>query len=276
MRVALCNEVVRDLSIEQQFELAAALGYDGLEVAPFTLDPEQPHRLGAETIARVRRAARDADIAVSGLHWLLVAPPGLSITSGDKWIQAKTREVMRELIVLCAELSGGYLVHGSPAQRMLEPGDEAEGRKRALDFLAEAARFAEKAGVAYVLEPLSPNQTNYVTTVAEGTDIVRQVASPAFRTMVDCSAAGASESVAVADLLRQHLPDGLVTHVHFNDPNRRGPGQGDLDFAPIVRILHDLSYTGWIGVEPFEYVPDGPGAAARAIGYIAGLRAAVR
>ncbi len=43
-----------------------------------------------------------------------------------------------------------------------------------------------------------------------------------------------------------------------------------------MQALTDLSYDGWIGVEPFDYVPDGPAAAARAIGYIAGLRAAAR
>ncbi len=174
MRVSLCNEVVRDLPIAQQAAFAAALGYDGLEIAPFTLDAEKPHAPGAETIAQVRRAAGDAGIVVSGLHWLLVAPAGLSITSADRAVQDKTREVMRGLVDLCAELGGAYLVHGSPAQRQLAPGDEAEGRKRGLDFFADAARRAEPAGVTYILEPLSPDQTNYVTTVAEASDIVRR------------------------------------------------------------------------------------------------------
>ena len=133
---------------------------------------------------------------------------------------------MRGLVRLCADLGGGYLVHGSPAQRQLSPGAEADGRARALDFLAEAARAAEAAGVTYILEPLSPDQTNFVTTVAEAAAIVAEVGSPALRTMVDCSAAGTNETEAVADLLARHVPDGSVVHVHFNDPNRRGPGQG--------------------------------------------------
>jgi hypothetical protein len=30
-------------------------------------------------------------------------------------------------------------------------------------------------------------------------------------------------------------------------------------------------YDGIVAVEPFDYVPDGPGSAARAIGYLRGL-----
>jgi sugar phosphate isomerase/epimerase len=276
MRVALCNEVLRDLVIGDQARLAAALGYDGLEIAPFTLDSDHPHRLGAETVNAVRRAVADAGIVVSGLHWLLLAPSGLSITGGAPQVNEKTREVMRGLVRLCADLGGTYLVHGSPGQRRLEPGTEADGRARAHDFFREAARAAETAGVTYILEPLSPDQTNFVTTVAEAAEIVAEIGSPAFRTMVDCSSAGSTETDSIPRLLDRYLPDGAVTHVHFNDPNRRGPGQGELDFAPIVSALKRLSYDGWIGVEPFDYVPDGPGAAARAIGYIAGLRAGLQ
>jgi len=59
--------------------------------------------------------------------------------------------------------------------------------------------------------------------------------------------------------------------VHFNDPNRRGPGEGELAFAPILRELKVGAYAGVAGIEPFIYEPDGPACAARAIGYIRGL-----
>ena len=67
------------------------------------------------------------------------------------------------------------------------------------------------------------------------------------------------------------MPSGLVAHVQFNDRNRRGPGQGDDRFAPIVKALREAGYHGWIAMEPFVYEPDGPTCAARMIGYVAGL-----
>ena len=274
MRIALCNEVIRTLDLADQARFAAALGYDGLELAPFTLDAERPHRISADAIATARRKIEDAGIVVSGLHWLMVAPPGLSITSADPQQRDAALDVMSRLVDLCAALGGSYLIHGSPGQRRLEPGREESGRQNARAFFEAAAQRAAEAGVTYCIEALSPDQTNYVTTLAEAAAIVADIGSPALASMLDCSAAGTNEVDDIPTLLRRYLGDGIIHHVHFNDPNRRGPGQGELDFAPIMRTLVDLDYAGWIGVEPFDYVPDGPSAAARAIGYVAGLRAA--
>ena len=59
-----------------------ALGYDGLEIAPFTLG-DDPTRLTPAQRANCASAAADAGIAITGLHYLLRAPAGLSITSAD-------------------------------------------------------------------------------------------------------------------------------------------------------------------------------------------------
>ncbi len=105
MRIALCNEVIGELGVTAQCEFAAALGYDGLEVAPFTLGGERK---------RLREVAGNAGIEIVGLHWLLVTPPGLSITSPDDTVRARTVDIMRRLVDLCADLGGRIMVHGSP------------------------------------------------------------------------------------------------------------------------------------------------------------------
>ncbi|HWV89179.1 MAG TPA: sugar phosphate isomerase/epimerase, partial [Burkholderiales bacterium] len=89
MRISLCNEVIAPMPFPAQCEYAAKLGYDGLEIAPYTLS-EEPHRMGVARIAAARAAAEDAGIAVTGLHWLLVKPAGLSISSKDPKIRERT------------------------------------------------------------------------------------------------------------------------------------------------------------------------------------------
>ena len=64
-RIALCNEVLREIEFSQQCALAAQLGYNGLEVTPFTLS-DTPHDLPAARIAELRRMVEDAGIIVSG------------------------------------------------------------------------------------------------------------------------------------------------------------------------------------------------------------------
>ena len=73
MRISLCNEVVFALDFPAQCALARGLGYDGLEIAPFTLSDE-PHRLPYERRMELRRIAEDAGLAITGLHWLLLVP----------------------------------------------------------------------------------------------------------------------------------------------------------------------------------------------------------
>ena len=270
MRISLCNKVIAELPFEWQSELAAALGYDGLEIAPMTL-AEDPTRLSAARIAALRNAANAAGIAITGLHYLLRAPAGLSITSADPSVRKRSIEVMRALCGLCAELGGRMMVHGSPDQRLLDAGDEADGGKRGIACFATVADAASAAGVTYCVEPLARNQTGFVNTVAEAAAIVEAIGSPALRTMVDCSAARQSEAEPIDALVARWLPTGLIAHMHFNDPNRRGPGEGDLAFGPILKALRAGGYTGNAAIEPFVYLPDGPACAARGIGYIRGV-----
>jgi sugar phosphate isomerase/epimerase len=271
MRIALCNEVLQPWDFARQCDYAARLGYDGLELAPFTLD-EAPHLLSAERRRALRRAAADAGVAVTGLHWLLVTPKGLSITTADAAVRRRTVEVMTALVGLCADLGGAVLVHGSPAQRRIEAGeDPATARERAIDALAAAARAAERAGVVYCLEPLSADQTNFVNTVAEASAIVDAIGSKAFRTMLDTSSAALAEREPLPVVLERGLVSGHIAHVQFNDRNRRGPGEGDDRFAPILEVLLKRAYGGTVAIEPFKYEPDGPACAARAIGYTRGL-----
>ena len=296
MRIALCNEVLAPMEFARQCAYAAELGYQGLELAPFTLADESTgiraaspglarppegvqESLGAgrgflvsaRQRAAVRRSAADAGIAISGLHWLLRQPAGLSITSEDASVRRATLDVMHRQIELCAELGGAVLVHGSPAQRRLPEGDATAACARAIDAFASVARHAQDCGVTYCIEPLAPPHANFIHTLAEAAAIVRQIGQPALRTMLDCCAAAQAETETIPTLIDQWLPTGLLAHVQVNDSNLRGPGQGDLQFGPILQALTRQGYQGWIAVEPFDYQPDGPGCAAYAIGYLRAL-----
>lgn len=272
-RLALCNEVLAPMPFDAQCAYARALGYSALEVAPFTL-AEDPLAIDDAQAARLRAVAADHGLVICGLHWLLVAPKGLSITTRDEARRARTVQAMRRLVDLCAALGGQYLVHGSPAQRAPEPGQSPDdARARAIDCWRQAGEAAGESGVTYCIEPLSREQTPLVNTVAEAAAIVDAIGLPGLRTMLDTSSAGRTEDEPLPALIDRWWPRGVMAHVQLNDRNRRAPGQGDDDFAPIVAALERQRYAGWIAVEPFDYRPDGPGCAAFAAGYLKGLMA---
>jgi D-psicose/D-tagatose/L-ribulose 3-epimerase len=275
MRIALCNEVLGGMPLERQCEYAAALGYDGLEIAPFTLS-DWPERISTAEATRIRRVVEASGLVVTGLHWLLIKPEGLSLTDPDAALRGRTIDVMIRLTALCAELGGAILVHGSPAQRQIAPGDgHADALARVRDGLAQVAVAACKANVIYCIEPLSRRQTALINTVAEAAELVRSIGQSHLRTMIDCSAAGLTEADTIAELIDRWHPTGLIAHIQVNDPNRRGPGQGEMKFAPILAALARNHYAGTVAVEPFDYFPDGPSAAALAAGYLRGLREAL-
>jgi sugar phosphate isomerase/epimerase len=228
--------------------------------------------MGAAQLAAARSAAEAAGIAITGLHWLLVKPAGLSISTRDDATRRRTLDVMRAFVDQCAELGGRYLVHGSPHQRRVDPGDtRAAALARAQACFAAAGEHAAKAGVVYCIEPLSAEQTPLINTLEEAFQLVNAIGSPSVRSMLDCSAAARSEKEPLAALVERWLPKGVIAHVQVNDRNRRGPGQGEQKFAPLFAALMRHRYAGDVAVEPFDYVPDGPGAAARAIGYLRGI-----
>ncbi|MDH3235193.1 MAG: sugar phosphate isomerase/epimerase [Alphaproteobacteria bacterium] len=272
MRIALCNEVIGEMAFDAQCRFAAELGYDGLEVAPFTLG-EEPHRLPASTISAARTAAADAGIAITGLHWLLVEPKGLSITSDDGAVFETTLDVGLRLVELCAELGGSVLVHGSPKQRMLPTGDDGKtkARARAASYFEAVGRAAEAAGVIYCVEPLGAAETNFINTVADAASLIDGIGVAGLKTMVDTKAALQDEAQGVPELLDAWLPTGAVAHIQLNDADGSAPGQGNTGFGPIIAALARNAYAGVVAIEPFVYKPSGAAVAARAIGYLRGL-----
>jgi sugar phosphate isomerase/epimerase len=63
----------------------------------------------------------------------------------------------------------------------------------------------------------------------------------------------------VAKYIRHfHLEDIAATRVHHH----LVPGEGAIDFAPVLRAIRALDYNGWVTIELYPYVDD-PDQAAR-------------
>ncbi|WP_424933290.1 sugar phosphate isomerase/epimerase family protein [Amaricoccus macauensis] len=268
----LCNELLaaEGLGLTEQAHIARKLGYAGLEIAPGTLGPE-PHLLGAEDARRIRETVAAEGIGITGLHWLLVPYPEASIT--EPAARGETQDILIGLVDLCAQLGGRVCVHGSPKQRQRADGmSDAMLMDYLAEFFAPIASHAEAQGVTYCIEPLSTAETDVITTVLQGAELVRAVGSPAFRTMIDISAAGQVEP-PVADLIRDWVPSGLLGHIHANDSNRGAPGMGDDPFHQIVAAIRETGWAHPVGIEPFRTLIDAKVTSATAI---ATLRACER
>ncbi len=271
MKISLCNEVLHPLPFEAQCKLAKSLGYNGLEIAPFTLS-DNPDHLTIREAEHFRKIAQEEGLVITGLHWLLLKPSGLSITTADKKIGEDTKRFASKLCELCFAFGANYLVHGSPQQRLIADGQSSQDAlDRAIDFFGYAANSAREFHVTYCIEPLSLDQTPIINTLSQAIEIVEKICSSHLKTMLDTSSAGLTEKLSIPELIHQFMPTNHIAHVQLNDPNRRGPGQGAMQFGPILKALVANNYQGVIAIEPFDYDPDGPTCAAHSIGYLNGL-----
>lgn len=265
MRFAICNETFQDRSLEQGFAFAAQCGYEGVEIAPFTISA-YAHDISSARRTEIRRAAERAGLEVVGLHWLLAKTEGFHLTSPDQSIRAKTKEYLGSLVELCAELGGRVMVLGSPQQRNVLPGvSPRQAADYAVEVLSSLGPRLEARGVTLALEPLAPVETNFLTTAAEAMELIERVAHPRVRLHLDCKAM-AAEADPIPELIRRHHT--AMAHFHANDPNRQGPGFGELDFVPIFAALSEVGYRGWVSVEVFDYTPGVEALARNSIDYM--------
>ena len=271
-RYAICNETFGDWPLEKACDLAAACGYGGIEIAPFTLAA-----LAGEISARQRgeivRTIARAGLECVGLHWLLAKTEGFHVTHPDPTVRLATVDYLGELARLCHELGGRVLVFGSPRQRSLVPGVT---REAALDHLHEVfSRLVpalEATDTVLAVEPLAPTETDVLTTAAETCRLLERIGSPHVRLHLDVKAMSA-EAEPIPDLI--HASAGWLEHFHANDVNLQGPGFGAVEFAPILQALADIRYAGWVSVEVFDYAPGAERLARESIAYMQGIEAAL-
>jgi sugar phosphate isomerase/epimerase len=264
-RFAICNELFEGWEFDRVCRYVKSVGYDGLELAPFTLAPTITD-LSAERRVELRRQAREAGVEIIGLHWLLAGTQGLHLTSPDAAVRTRTAEYLGALARAARDLGGTLMVFGSPKQRSLQPGvtrDEAFGY--AVEVFRAAMPEVSDNGIRICMEPLAPVETDFINTCADGAQLVRAVGHPDFVLHLDVKAMS-SEGTSVPALIERFAP--ATGHFHANDPNMKGPGFGDVDFVPIFESLRKANYEGWVSVEVFDYTPDPETIASKSIEYM--------
>ena len=270
VKVSICNELFRGWPIARVFEYAAQLGYDGVEIAPYTL-ADSVTEIPPKERKAIRHAAEDNGIEIVGLHWLLAKPEGLYINHPDEIIRIETQEYIEALIHFCADIGGKILVHGSPHQRTVQEGwDFQQSWNFAKETFKVCLKTAQKRNVLYCIEPLAHMNTNFINTVAEGIRLVREIRHPHFKLVFDSRSASAQEN-SVSEALLRALDSGYLRHIHVNDADGRGPGFGETAFVPILKSLIKYNYKGYISVEVFDFSPDPQTVASRSIGYLRGI-----
>ena len=264
-RYALCNETFGDGPLAKACDFAASCGYGGIEIAPFTLAPLATD-ISAADRGEIRRTIARSGLDCVGLHWLLAKTEGFHVAHPDADVRGHTVDYLAELARLCHDLGGRVLVFGSPKQRSLMPGvAPADAIDHLHEVFSRLVPVLEATDTVVALEPLSPVETDVLTTAAETCRVIDRIGSPHVRLHLDVKAM-ASEPDPIPEIIvasARHLE-----HFHANDTNLQGPGFGGVEFGPIFTALDEVRYAGWVSVEVFDYAPGPERLARESIGYM--------
>ncbi len=252
MRFAICNETFQDWPWDRALDLTLECGYTGWEIAPFTIGG-RADTLPASRRAQLAQQISRAGVEVVGLHWLLAKTEGFHLTTNDETIRSRTATYIEHLINLCRDLGGSVMVLGSPLQRNFPPEmthDQADNN--AMWVLEKLLPTLESQKVTLALEPLGPGEGNFWNHASDAVKVIERLGSPWVRLHLDVKAMS-TEGQPIDKIIVDNAKH--LAHFHANDPNRQGPGMGDVDFVPIFSALRSINYDGWVSVEVFDYEP---------------------
>ncbi len=253
IKLGICNELFEGWDFARVCRTVKEIGYDGLEIAPFTLAPKITD-IPAWRLRELRTIVEDSGLETIGLHWLLAKTEGLYLTSPDAATRRATAHYLVSLAEATQALGGTVMVFGSPKQRDLLPGVTYH---QAMNWAAEVFSAVTPAigacGVDLCLEPLAPSETNFLTSIAQANDLIRRIDSEHLKLHLDVKAQSSDPGGSVPELFSKYAIE--AGHVHVQDPNLRGPGMGEVDFGPILRSLVTAGYQRWVSVEVFDYSP---------------------
>ncbi len=121
---------------------------------------------------------------------------------------------------------------------------------RIIDLMRRAGDILAPHDLALVMEPLNTRTDHpnvYMRSFAAGYAVARGANSPAVKVLADCY----HEQIQSGNLIRSlGMIWDEVGYIQFGDnPGRKEPGTGEVNYSNIVRFLRERRYRGVIGME---------------------------
>lgn len=258
-RYSLCSEIVREFPWQEQCRIIGEAGFDGVEIAPFTLVKEGVDEITLSDRRQMVQQMKDAGIVCCGLHWLFVPPPqGLHFTTADAAIRQRSIEYLGKLIDFCGDMDGKVMIFGSPLQRGSSPGVSVEDAKNYMsEGLLKVADHAKERKVTILVESLPKvEKTDVVNTLDEAVQMVNRINHPNISSMFDYHNTK-DETEPLTKLIEKNIKH--IRHVHVQNidgtliTRDRIPQQ----LVDVLATLKKLDYDKWVSIEVFDFTPGG-------------------
>lgn len=252
---ALPSTFVVFRGFEKHISFVASLGYDGVELALKNASEINPSQLDLWL--------RDSGMTVSCISTGQVfADTGLMFTETDKIRRAKLVTIFKEMIDMASDY--GHLVNIGRVRGNLVPNDGGDSQKRFVEMAQELCAYAATRHVTLILEPVNRYEINFINSLKQGVELLKQINEPNFKLMPDVFHMNI-EDKTISGELQKYIEH--VAYIHLADSNRLAPGQGHTDFDSLFKGLKKVNYSGWCSVEILPY-PEPPIAAQQAVEFL--------
>lgn len=246
---ALPSAFVVYRGFEECIPKAARLGFQGIELAL--------RRAEEININLLERLLRENNIEVSCISTGQVfADGGLTITHKDPRKRQQVKKILEDLIDLAAGF--GKIVNIGRIRGPIGEVPKPDIEKLFINMARELCLYAQSKDVTLILEPINRYEIDFINTIEEGVQLMRQVNMPNMKLMPDVFHMNIEDTQIGPELLKNIQ---YIEYIHFADSNRKAPGWGHLNFPEIFDNLLKANYDGWISAEILPK-PD-PDAAAK-------------
>jgi sugar phosphate isomerase/epimerase len=233
----------------QGIEAAARFGYDDVEVhvrAPQELD-----------LPAIRAAQRAHPLRVAALGTgRAYVDDGLSLI--DPETQGKALERLKGFLDAAGEL-GAKVIVGCLRGNVPSPEQKQTCLLRLGEAMRAADEYAARRGAALLLEPINRYENNYLCSVYDAAEFIRQNKLERTRILADLFHMNIEEA-SIQGAIQDNLP--LISYVHAADSNRLYPGGGHTDVPAVLALLKEGGFSGEISAECLP-LPDDETAATR-------------
>jgi hydroxypyruvate isomerase len=230
----------RGPEVEAHIELAAELGFSGVQYALAVTRPATEH---ARLVAALSAANLEAGC-------ILYAP--MDVVRSPLWAQpygdvgSTIERHLRTALRVARSVNSRYLVVLSGVDPHLPISTQ---RRNFTSNIAAAARLAASENVILCLENIAatslPNML--LQHIDDAHAVVREVGSPAVRLIFDTAHVQAVDG-DVVEHLKRCLPETVLVQL-ADFPGRMEPGSGCIDFRAVIETLQAHDYRGLVELE---------------------------
>lgn len=247
---------------ESFLKLIKQWGCSGVELAPSRFWPN-PRNINQEEVTGYKALLNSIGLEVCAIQALLYGRPELGIFRSPH-VELETIQFIKSLCDLAASFGTPVLVFGSPANRQRGHLSMDKAFERAADFFQPVALHASKLGVCVCIEPLRPQETDFITSAEEGLRLVKMIKSPGFGLHLDAKAVSAEQADTTSVI---NSCAGQFCHFHINDPELvEVNSTNQVNHPELGTALRSTGYKKYVSIE-MRKMPDYYTAIKRSISF---------